>query len=92
MKCFVFKVSVVSYVFLYADFGKKILNKTMARTVFTQIENLCMERVEPGEKVYIANVSSRLSYFPENLDSASEEEGVRFHQDIKKMEQRYQSR
>jgi len=36
-------------------------------------------------------VSSRLSYFPENLNAVSEEEGERFHQDIRKMEQRYQS-
>jgi len=40
----------------------------------------------PGEKVYFSNVSSRLSYFPENLDAASEEEEERFQQDIKKME------
>jgi len=36
-------------------------------------------------------LNSRLSHFPENLDAASEEEGKRFHQDIKEMDQRYQS-
>jgi len=35
MKSFVFKVSVISYVFLYADFGKNT-KKLLARTVFTQ--------------------------------------------------------
>jgi len=36
-------------------------------------------------------LNSRLSYFPENLGAAREEEGERFLQDIKEMEQRYQS-
>src|SRR6218665_182180 len=50
---FFFKGSVVSYVFLYGDFGENIL-KILSCTVFTQIGNLCMERVKPGENVYIA--------------------------------------
>ena len=33
-----------------------------------------------------------LDYFPENLDNVSEEQGERFHQDIKMMEERYQGR
>jgi len=73
LKCFFFRVSVVSYLFLSADFGKhRPTRNILALKVFTQIENLCIERVT-GEKVYFANVSSRLSYFPENLDAASEE-------------------
>ena len=44
---FFFKVRVVSYVFRYADFGKNT-QKIPACTVFTQIENFCMERVKPG--------------------------------------------
>ena len=35
-------------------------------------------------------LNSRLSYFPDN-GIVSEEEGERFRQDIKEMEQRYQS-
>lgn len=35
---------------------------------------------------------SHLDYFPQNLGDYSEEQGERFHQDIKKMEQRYQGR
>ena len=42
-----FKVRVVSYVFWYADFRKNT-QKILARAVFTQMENLCMERVKPG--------------------------------------------
>ena len=33
---------------------------------------------------------SYLEYFPENLGDYSEEQGERFHQDIKEMERRYQ--
>ena len=33
-----------------------------------------------------------LDYFPENLGDRSEEQGGRFHQDIKEMECRYQGR
>jgi hypothetical protein len=33
-----------------------------------------------------------LDFFPENLGTVSEEQGERFHQDIKEMERRYQGR
>ncbi|GBL75087.1 hypothetical protein AVEN_243862-1 [Araneus ventricosus] len=33
-----------------------------------------------------------LDYFPENLGAVSEEQGERFHQDIKEMERRYQGK
>ena len=36
--------------------------------------------------------NSHLDYFPENLGAVSEEQGERFHQDIKDMERRYQGR
>lgn len=35
---------------------------------------------------------SHLDYFPENLGDVSEDQGERFHQDIKEMEKRYQGR
>ena len=35
---------------------------------------------------------SHLEYFPENLGALNEEQGKRFHQDIKIMEKRYQGR
>ncbi|GFW59350.1 exportin-7 [Trichonephila clavipes] len=35
---------------------------------------------------------SHLDYFPENLGAVSEEQGERFHQDVKEMEPRYQGR
>jgi hypothetical protein len=41
-------------------------------------------------KVHFLN--AHLDYFPENLGAVSEEQGERFHQDIKEMETRYQGR
>ncbi|KAK5642437.1 hypothetical protein RI129_008604 [Pyrocoelia pectoralis] len=35
---------------------------------------------------------SHIDYFPENLGNVSEEQGERFHQDIKEIEKRYQGR
>ena len=37
-------------------------------------------------------LNSHLNYFPENLGAVSEEQGERFHQDIKEMERKYQGR
>ncbi|GBO02881.1 hypothetical protein AVEN_58492-1 [Araneus ventricosus] len=37
-------------------------------------------------------LDSSLDYFPENLGAVSEEQGERFHQDIKEMERRYQGK
>lgn len=35
-------------------------------------------------------LDSQLEYFPENLGHFSEEQGERFHQDLKNVEKRYQ--
>ena len=35
---------------------------------------------------------SHLDYFPENLGNVSEEQGERFHYDIRMMEEKYQGR
>ena len=37
-------------------------------------------------------MNSHVKYFSENLEDCSEEQGERFHQDIKVIEQRYQGR
>jgi hypothetical protein len=41
-------------------------------------------------KIHFLN--SLLDFFPENLGVVSEEQGERFHQDIKEMERRYPGR
>jgi len=47
MKSFFFKVSFVSYVFLYTDFGENT-QKCWDVQFLHKMENLCMERVTPG--------------------------------------------
>ncbi|GBM14416.1 hypothetical protein AVEN_246582-1 [Araneus ventricosus] len=42
--------------------------------------------------IKIHSLHSRLEYFPDNLGKMSDEQGERFHQDIKEMERRYQGR
>ena len=37
-------------------------------------------------------LDSHLEYFPKNLGEVSEEQGERFHQDMKEIERRYQGR
>ena len=37
-------------------------------------------------------LNSHIDYFPENLGAVSEEQGERFHQDLKELEVRYQGR
>jgi hypothetical protein len=41
-------------------------------------------------KFHLLNMD--LEFFPENLGAVCEEQGKRFHQDIKEMERRYQGR
>ncbi|KAL7630004.1 UNVERIFIED_CONTAM: hypothetical protein RMT77_019877 [Armadillidium vulgare] len=42
--------------------------------------------------IKIHYLHSHLDNFPENLGDVSDEQGERFHQDIKTMEERYQGR
>jgi hypothetical protein len=56
----------------------------------TLLENFKMLGCKMGVKVHFLH--SHIEYFPENLGHFSEEQGERFHQDIKEMEERYQGR
>ncbi|GBN95343.1 hypothetical protein AVEN_28517-1 [Araneus ventricosus] len=51
------------------------------------IKNLKIFGCSMSLKVHFLN--SHLDYFPEKLGEVSEEEGERFHQDIKEMKRRY---
>ena len=42
--------------------------------------------------IKLHNLFCHLDHFPENLGDMSEEQGERFHQDIKVMEEKYQGR
>ena len=48
------------------------------------------EKLGCNMSVKVHFLQSHLDYFPENLGAVSEEQGERFHQDIKTMEKRYQ--
>lgn len=57
------------------------------------------KRYEPVQKTYLGLhehkihfLHSHLDRFPDNLGDYSEEQGERFHQDIRIMEERYQGR
>jgi hypothetical protein len=58
----------------------------------TIVENMLQKYQKLGcnMSLKIHFLHSHLDYFPENLGSVSEEQGERFHQDIKEMEKRYQ--
>jgi len=54
------------------------------------IENY--ERLGCLMNVKLHFLDSHLNYFPENLGDYSEEQGERFHQDLKEIEKRYQGK
>lgn len=58
--------------------------------VETMLENFKKMGCNMSVKVHFLH--SHIDYFPENLGHYSEEQGERFHQDIKEMERRYQGR
>ena len=51
-----------------------------------------MQEMQCSMSIKLHFLKSHLDYFPENLGNISEEQGERFHQDIKVMEERYQGR
>ncbi len=53
---------------------------------------LSMHALKCNMSLKVHYLHSHLSEFPENLGDVSEEQGERFHQDIKVMEERYQGR
>jgi hypothetical protein len=59
-------------------------------TVETMFENFKKLGCNMSVKVHFLH--SHIEYFPENLGRFSEEQGERFHQDIKEMDKRYQGR
>ena len=65
-----------------ADNYKEIVNNMLA--------NLRILGINMSIKVHFLH--SHLDHFLENLGNVSDEQGERFHQDIKTMEERYQGR
>jgi hypothetical protein len=58
--------------------------------VETMLENFKKLGCNMSVKVHVLH--SYIEYFPEKLGRFSEEQGERFHQDIKEMEKRYQGK
>ena len=50
------------------------------------------EALSARMSIKLHSLFSHLDYFPENLGDVSKEQGERFHQDIRTMEERYQGR
>ena len=52
----------------------------------------CFEKLEGSKSIKLHYLFSHLDRFPQNLGDFSDEQGERFHQDIKVREERYQGR
>ena len=72
----------------------KVVHNLKAENYKAIVDELILSLQELGCKmsVKIHYLHSHISDFPENLGDVSEEQGERFHQDIKVIEQRYQGR
>ena len=73
---------------------KKFLGNNKANNDIQIVEDMLSKFQSLGAKmsIKIHYLFSHLDRFPENLGELSEEQGERFHQDIKVMEERYQGR
>ena len=73
---------------------QEFLSKTKASYYWYLVDVMLRNFQALGSRMSIKlhYLFSRLDYFPENLGDASKEQGERFHQDIKMMEDRYQGR
>jgi hypothetical protein len=75
---------------------KEVVKKFLGNCKDTDFENIVgnmmknLKALGCSMSLKLHFLDSHLSYFPENLGAVSEEQGERFHQDIKEMERRYQ--
>lgn len=78
----------------FKEVATKFLGNFRDPTYETIVENM-LEKLRIlgcNMSIKLHFLFSHLDYFPENLGDYSEEQGERFHQDIKEMERRYQGR
>ena len=78
----------------YVSVVKEFLGKTKADCYQDLVKQMLTNFQALGARISIKihYLFSHLGRFPENLGEVSEEQGERFHQAIKNMEMRYQSR
>ena len=72
----------------------QVVNNFLGNTKFPEYKEIVKNLLDNFHKlgcnmsVKVHFLNSHLEYFPENLGALSEEQGERFHQDIKIMEKR----
>ena len=78
----------------YVSVVKEFLDSTKASNYQHFVDLMLRNFLALGARMSIKlhYLFGHLDYFPENLGDVSEEQGERFHQDIKIMEERYQGR
>ena len=78
----------------YVSVVRELLGNTKA-TNYQNLVDLMLRNFHAlgaRKNIELRYLFSHLDYFPENLGDVSKEQGERFHQDIKIMEERYQGR
>ena len=78
----------------FSDVVKNFLGNMKSQNFSELVEKLlqAFHNLQCNMSVKVRFLLSHLDYFPENLGAFSEEQGERFHQDIKVMEKRYKGR
>lgn len=80
--------------FSFRDVSEKFLGKGKGYECSKMVEDMVNNFQKLGclMNLKLHFLDSHLDYFPENICDYSEEQGERFHQDLKEMERRYQGR
>ena len=79
---------------LFVTVTKNFLGNERSADYVSLVQNLLDNYRDIGAKMSIKVhfLDSHLDRFPENCDELSDEQGERFHHDIKSLEERYQGR
>lgn len=80
--------------FAFKNLAKHFLGNTRAQNYTEIVQQLLksFEMLACNMSIKLHFLHSHLAEFPENLGAVSDEQGERFHQDLKTMEERYQGR
>lgn len=78
----------------FVEVVQQFLGNHKAETYVELVNEMlnCFQSLGCNMSIKVHYLHSHLDRFPENLGDTSEEQGERFHQDIKTMEDRYQGR
>ena len=84
------RVAWCSYVSVIREFLGNTKSSNYRNLVDVMLQNF--QALGARMSIKLHYLFSHQDYFPENLGDVSEEQGERFHQDIRTMEERYQGR